>query len=174
MYRKVILRILNSQRRTYSELKCCLGLNNCGVSRSNSMSANETRPVERVSAYDLSHLRMDYVLQQSLHTATNTFHSVIYPTLVAHIKEIFQSFNWVLKCHSKTGSILLTPVQICLWCLDVILYCINWLKWHKKEICFPFQLSESSSGVNKASSLCYVCSRQNLHCIVPCVVINLL
>lgn len=119
-------------------------------------------------------LAVDYVSQQSPITAANTVHRVMDPSTEVHIKDIFQSFNWIWKCHSNSGSTSLTPVQICLWWLDVILSIINRLKWPEKGICFPFPFPESFAEVNKASSPCNFCSRQNLHCIFPCLVVNLL
>lgn len=118
-------------------------------------------------------LALDYGSQQSPGTAALTARCVMDPSTEVRIKDIFQPFNWIWKCHSNSGSTSLTPVQICLWWLDAILSTIKWLKWPEKGICFPFQFPESFEEVNKASSPCYFCSRQNLPCISPSLVVNL-
>lgn len=156
----------------YSELNCCL------VSRAGVLTGVIPCQLMKAELWKKGLclwsmlLGTDYVSQQSPTTAANTAHCVMDPSTEVHIKDIFQSFNWIWKCHSNSGSTSLTPVQICLWWLDVILSTINWLKWPEKGICFPFQFLESFEEVNKASSLCYFCSRQNLHCIFPCLVFN--
>lgn len=109
-----------------------------------------------------------------LHAVTKTVHRVTYTTTVGHIEDIFQSFHRVLRCHTNSASTSPTPDQsvhgVSMW------FCpgINEFISPEKGIAFHLQFPESIAEVNKASSPCYFCSQRNLHCTVPCLVINLL